>query len=152
VARWLRSLASLLTVVTIAGTPALLSACVALCMPDMAAHVAVDHTAGASMPAHHAAPPADAATTACAEHPAGATTALADALFSRAGGDCCADGLAAPAASVTAHRADTRVVDATVLTPRASWAPVPTSHPTTLRLRPAGIPPSPPRLLSVLRV
>jgi hypothetical protein len=151
VARWLRSIASLLTVVTIAGTPAVLSACVALCMPGPDAHVAVDHTADASMPAHHAAPPADAATTACAEHPAGATAALADAP-SRAGGHCCADGLAAPAASVTAHRADTRVVDATVLTPRASWAPVPTPHPTTLRLRPAGIPPSPPRLLAVLRV
>jgi hypothetical protein len=152
VARWLRSIASLLTVVTIAGTPAMLSACVALCMPGMEAHVAVDHTADASMPAHHAAPGADAALSACAEHPTAATTSPADARISRAGGHCCADGLAAPVASVTAHRADTRLVDAAVMTPRAAWAPLPTRHPTTLGRHPAGNPPSPPRLLSVLRI
>ena len=59
---------------------------------------------------------ADASMTACAEHQTAATTAPADARMSKAGGRCCADGLAAPAASVTAHRADTHLVDANVMT------------------------------------
>jgi hypothetical protein len=152
VARWLRSIASLLTVVAIAGTPALLSACVALCMPGTEAHVAGDHAADASLPARHAAPDANASMTACAEHPTAASPATAVTQMSEAGRHCCAEGLTAPAASITASRADTHLLLVAVAPSRVSWTSAPRLALIARRHGPAVPPPSPPRTSAVLRI
>lgn len=151
-ARWLRSVASLLTLVTVAGTPAMLSACVALCMPGMDAHVAVGHTADTSMPTHHAAPAVETSAPACAEHGATAIPVAVDAQVSRTGDHCCAEGLTAPAASSTASRADTHLLVVAVAPLRVSWTSGPKRAPVTRRHDPAAPPPSPPRTSVVLRI
>jgi len=138
VARWLRALASLLTVVSIAGTPAVLSACVAVCLPGMQAH--------------HETPAVEASATACAEHLAATIPVPADAQVSRTGGHCCADGLAAPAASVTASRADLHPPVAAVVPSRLSWTADPKRRTVARRHDPAAPPPSPPRTPAVLRI
>ena len=136
--RWLRPLASLLTVVTIAGTPAVLSACVALCLPGMAAH--------------HMAPAVEADSTACAEHVAAATPAPADAQVSATGDDCCANGLTVLAASVTAPRTGSHPPVAAVVPSRVSWTAQPRRPAVARRHDSAAPPPSPPRTSAVLRI
>jgi hypothetical protein len=133
VARWLRSIASLLTVVAIAGTPAVLSACVALCRPGMAA------------------PAAEPPAPGCAEHLAAAMPVQADARMSGGGGQCCVDGLTAPAPSITASRASLLLV-ASVIPPRVSWTLAATPTPVTVRPDLTVPPPSPPRTSAVLRI
>jgi hypothetical protein len=133
VARWLRSVASLLTVVIIAGTPAVLSACVALCRPGMEASAV------------------ELAAPACAEHQAAAMPVQADGRMSGNSGHCCADGLTAPAPSITASRASHLLV-ATVSPSRLSWTQVARSTLVTARPDVTGPPPSPPRTSAVLRI
>jgi len=138
VVRGLRSIASLLTVITIAGTPAVLSACVALCLPGMAAH--------------HVAPAVEATATACAEHVAAAIRVQADAQVSATGDHCCGDGLTALAASITAPRAGTHPPVAAVVPSRVSWTAEPKRPAVARRHDPAAPPPSPPRTSAVLRI
>jgi len=138
VARWLRPLASLLTVVTIAGAPALLSACVALCLPGMEAQ--------------NAAPAAGASATACADHVAAAVPVPAAAQLSGTAAHCCADGLTVFAASITAPRVGTHPPVAAVAPLRVSWTAEPKRLTVARRHDPAAPPPSPPRTSAVLRI
>ncbi len=146
VARWVRSVASLITVLTLAGTPALLSACVALC-PVMEADAA-----GSAGPTGHGdhAMPADDAEPMGGHHTA--ATALPDAPnVTGTGHHCCQDGLASSVTPVTAGRAATQVVDASAVAARAWWVHTVVTAPVPLRERLAR-PPDPPSAAAVLRI
>jgi hypothetical protein len=124
--------------VTIAGAPAVLSACVALCLPGMAAH--------------HVAPAVEASATACAEHVAAAVPVPADAQLSGTAAHCCGDGLTVLAASSTAPRVGTHPPVAAVAPLRVSWTAEPKRPAFARRHDPAAPPPSPPRTSAVLRI
>ena len=139
----MRPLAALLAVVTTVTTPAVLAACLALCMPGMRGHVM----------AMAAAPTASMATpeTGCPDHEAAAPAASAVTLTA-SDAACCVDALTAAAPTVAAERAGTGLGPAGVLAPVLPWtsAPLPRVAPRVAHDR--GSPPPPLRRLSVLRI
>jgi len=157
---------SLLTALGMAGTPAVLAACLALCVPGMA-HAA----AGASETGHQA--HAGHATTVAVAHQdhqtpdphAGHHDATGDADQSGADQSCCADagwqglpGACCPDATVTPGRTVPAARDAAVLSPHGVAVTVarvfaPPSSPASFSplSRPL-VPPSPTRSPLVLRI
>jgi hypothetical protein len=139
----MRPLASLLAAVTTVASPAVLSACLALCLPGMRGH---QMTAVAGPEATVA-----AAEAGCAEHAAPAPVAPAAAVTASDAG-CCVEGLTEPAPSVTAERAGPRLGLTSELAPLMAWtsAPFPSA---AARVRgDRGAPPPPLRRPSVLRI
>ncbi len=139
----MRPLASLLAVVTTVTTPAVLAACLALCMPGMRGHVMA---AQAAPLASVAAPDAG-----CPDHEAAAPAAPGVTLTA-SGAACCVDGLTAAAPSVVAERADNRAGAASVLTPVVTWTSAPLARATVRVAYDRGSPPPPLRRPSVLRI
>ncbi|MCC6987961.1 MAG: hypothetical protein IT181_03115 [Acidobacteria bacterium] len=139
----MRPLAALLAVVTTVTTPAVLAACLALCMPGMRGHVM----------AMAAAPTASVATpeVGCPDHGAAAPTAPGVTLTA-SGAACCVDALTAAAPAVAAERADTRAGAADALTPVLAWTSAPLLRADVRVAHDRGSPPPPLRRVSVLRI
>lgn len=140
VARLMRPLASLLAVTTTVATPAVLAACLALCMPGMPGHAMAASVASAS--------PADAG---CPDHTAAAPIAPAVSVTA-SGAACCVDGLTSGAPSVAAERVDTRVGPAGVVAPVSTWTLALPLHASVHVTHDRGSPPPPLRRPSVLRI
>lgn len=139
----MRPLASLLAVVTTVTTPAVLAACLALCMPGMRGHV----MAAAAAPSDSVAAP----EAGCPDHEA-ATPAAPAATLTTSGAACCVDGLTAAAPSVAAERADSRAGAAGVVALMSTWTLAP-ARPALARVTlDRGSPPPPLRRPSVLRI
>ncbi len=131
----MRPLASLLAVVTTVTTPAVLAACLALCMPGMSGHQMVAAVAvGGSV----ASPDAG-----CPDHAVAAPVAPATAVAASAAA-CCTDALAAGAPSVTVERTGTRHTLAGVLVPFVAWTPAPLPRAASRLAHDRGSPPPPP--------
>jgi hypothetical protein len=143
VARLLRPLASLLAVVTTVTTPAVLAACLALCMPGMRGHV----MAAAAPPLASVA----ALDAGCPDHEAAAPAAPGVTLTA-SGAACCVEGLTAAAPSVAAERADSRLGPAGIVAPVSTWAFAPPLHAPARVTHDRGSPPPPFRHPSVLRI
>lgn len=139
----MRPLASLLAVVTTVTTPAVLAACLALCMPGMRGHVMAAQAAPA---ASVAAPDAG-----CPDHDAAAPAAPGVTLTASYAA-CCVDGLASAASSVTGERAETRAGAAGVVAPVSTGTFAPSLHAPARVTHDRGSPPPPLRRPSVLRI
>ncbi len=141
VARLMRPLASLLAAVTTVATPAVLAACLALCMPGMSGHqMAVAADAAVASP--------DAG---CPDHAVAAPAAPATAVAASAAA-CCIDGLTETAPSVTAERTGTRHTLTAALVPFVVWTPAPVSRVAPRVAHDRGSPPPSVRRPSVLRI
>jgi hypothetical protein len=139
----MRPLASLLAVVTNVTTPAVLAACLALCMPGMRGHVMAEV---AAPEASVAAPEAG-----CPDHEA-AAPAAPGATLTASGAACCVEGLTAAAPSMAAARADSRMGPAGVVAPVSTWTFAPSLHAPARVTHDRGSPPPPLRRPSVLRI
>lgn len=140
----MRPLASLLAVATTVTTPAVLAACVALCMPGMRGHVM-------TTVAEPIASVAAADEAGCAEHEAAAPVGAGVAVAA-SDAACCVDGLTAAAPSVAAERADTRAGAAGEFTPVVTWTSAPLDRATVRVAHDRGSPPPLLRRSSVLRI
>lgn len=123
---------------TIAGAPAVLSACVALCLPGMGAH--------------HVTTAVETSAIACAEHVAAAVPVQADAQLSGFTDHCCGDGLTVLPASVIDARVGAHQPLAAVAPLRASWSAESKGPIVARRHDPTAPPPSPHRTSAVLRI
>jgi len=144
VVRLVRPLASLVALATTVATPAVLAACLALCVPGMRGHVmaapaAPDVAAASPEPGCHDIEPIGV--------PAGQVVTV-----SASEAACCVEGLTAAAPSVAAERADSRMGTAGVVAPVSTWTFAP-PLPTLVRItHDRGSPPPPLRRPSVLRI
>lgn len=149
--------AALVTVLTLAGAPAVLSACVTLCLPPTAGHAGLDGGPGGVVPT--AAVPAAAAAAhdhdamghadAVAVPPAPATSGQ----WTAACDECCADGVATtvPAVAPLRQNPQSQALLAT-LTAHDSAAVIWLPETRPRLTAPPPTPPSPPRTPAVLRI
>lgn len=139
----MRPLASLLAVAMTVATPAVLAACVALCMPGMRGHamatVAADEASAA------------ASASGCADHEATAPAASGDTVTA-SDVPCCVDRLTAAAPSVVVERVDTRPGLASMPTTVAVWTLAPPWRAGVRLAHPGGSSPPVLRRPSVLRI
>jgi hypothetical protein len=155
-APWVRRLASLATVVALLASPAVLSACMAVCLPtdpatvadlDAPASMSHEHHAAASVPAvtpdhadhaHHGVPARQESPSPAVDGTASA--APPDPRLNWTCGDCCTDGTAGFAVGLGVERTDARafsrppaVVSAMSFLPIASASDVSPPGPPTSR-------------------
>jgi hypothetical protein len=152
-----RRIATVVTVFTLAGAPAVVSACVTLCLPEMAGHVRVDGWTGMAGPDtrlvaspssatvhdHHAMAHGDDAVAPPLPTASARWTATCD--------DCCPAGVATTAQAVAPLRQQSQALLAT-LTAQDSAAVIWLPETRPRLTAPPPTPPSPPRTPAVLRI
>ena len=159
-----KRLTSLAIVIALSGSPAVLSACMALCLQGVAtaashtdgqsaghtAHVAAAVPAGASTHAHHGSPVSnESAATASAT--AASSRQSSEAPLSATCTNCCPEGPAMLAAGLGVERTDAKAFGAAPAIQVASFRVSVASH-AAAPLRPPVPPPSPTRAPLALRL
>lgn len=153
-----RRVAAVITVCTLAGAPAVLSACVTLCLPEMPGHAQIASAAGDGE-AEDSTPATAAPTAAVHDHhamghdgvPATVPAPATSARLSTACDDCCPDGVQTAAQAVVPLRQDAHALVATLVAPEPGAAVWLTEQRPPLIVQ-AIAPPSPPRSSAVLRI
>ncbi len=162
VASLAKRLTSLAIVIALSGSPAVLSACMALCLQDMAtashtdsqlaghaAHVAAA-PAGASAHAHHGSPVSNEST---ATGPAtGSSHASSEGRLGAPCTNCCPEGQAMMVAGLGVERIDAKSFSATTMASRMASFFVTLPGLGASPPSPPVPPPSPTRALLVLRI
>ena len=164
VASWPKRLTSFAIVIALSGSPAMLSACMALCLqgvataashPDSqsaghAAHVAAAVPAGASAHAHHGSRVSnESAATGSAT---GSSHHLSETRLGTPCTNCCPEGQGTMVAGPGVERIDAKAFSATPLASRMTSFLAPLSGLGAPPPSPPVPPPSPTRALRVLRI